>query len=66
MVSVKVEQAQVIGACAATGRPVYAPEPGSWWTFAHGREPNYRNLMIQYGLTATFSDLDELAKRLEA
>ncbi|MEV4580282.1 nucleoside 2-deoxyribosyltransferase [Nonomuraea jabiensis] len=58
--------ALVIGACAATGRPVYAPDPGSWWTFAHGREPNYRNLMIQYGLTSTFSDLDELAKRLEA
>ncbi|MFI6741768.1 nucleoside 2-deoxyribosyltransferase [Nonomuraea sp. NPDC050451] len=58
--------ALVIGACAATGRPVYAPQPGSWWTFARGREPNYRNLMIQYGLTGTFSDLDELAKRLEA
>ncbi|MBE1584568.1 nucleoside 2-deoxyribosyltransferase [Nonomuraea angiospora] len=57
--------ALVIGACAATGRPVFAPEPDCWWTFAHGREPNYRNLMIQYGLTGTFSDLDELAKRLE-
>jgi nucleoside 2-deoxyribosyltransferase len=57
--------ALVVGACAATGRPVYAPEPGCWWTFAHGREPNYRNLMIQYSLTATFSDLDELAKHLE-
>ncbi|MEV4390544.1 nucleoside 2-deoxyribosyltransferase [Nonomuraea sp. NPDC049607] len=58
--------ALVIGACAATGRPVFAPEPGCWWTFAHGREPNHRNLMIQYGLTGTFSDLDELTKRLEA
>ncbi|SDH97698.1 Nucleoside 2-deoxyribosyltransferase [Sinosporangium album] len=57
--------ALIVGACAATGRPVYAPEPGCWWTFAHGREPNYRNLMIQYGLTATFSDLVELAKHLE-
>ncbi|OLT19780.1 hypothetical protein BJF79_47600 [Actinomadura sp. CNU-125] len=46
--------AMVIGACAATGRPVYAPDPRCWWTFADGREPNYRNLMIQYGLTATF------------
>ncbi|MEV4172453.1 nucleoside 2-deoxyribosyltransferase [Nonomuraea sp. NPDC049709] len=57
--------ALVIGACAATGRPVFAPDPGCWWTFAHGREPNYRNLMIQYGLTGTFSDLDELTKHLE-
>ncbi|TMR22469.1 hypothetical protein ETD86_11515 [Nonomuraea turkmeniaca] len=58
--------ALIIGACAATGRPVYAPDPGCWWTFAHGREPNYRNLMIQYGLTGTFSDLPELVKYLEA
>ncbi|WP_433432276.1 nucleoside 2-deoxyribosyltransferase [Nonomuraea sp. CA-141351] len=57
--------ALVIGACAATGRPVFAPEPGCGWTFAHGREPNYRNLMVQYGLTGTFSNLDELAKHLE-
>ncbi|MFI9552345.1 nucleoside 2-deoxyribosyltransferase [Nonomuraea endophytica] len=57
--------ALIIGACVATGRPVYAPEPGCWWTFAHGREPNYRNLMIQYGLTATFGNLDEFAKHLE-
>lgn len=57
--------ALVIGACTATGRSVYAPEPGCWWTFAHGREPNYRNLMIQYGLTGTFSDPDELVKHLE-
>lgn len=57
--------ALVIGACAATGRPVYAPDPGSWWTFAPGREPNYRNLMIQYGLTGIFSDLVELVNHLE-
>ncbi len=47
--------AMTIGACAATDRPVYALDPHGWWTFADGREPNYRNLMIQYGLTGTFS-----------
>jgi hypothetical protein len=52
--------AAVIGACCATRRPVYAPDPRSWWTFAHGREPNYRNLMIQYGLTGTFADPGEI------
>lgn len=52
--------AMVIGACAATDRPVYAPSPGSWWTFADGREPNYRNLMIQYGLTGIFTRPEQL------
>ncbi|TDC91967.1 nucleoside 2-deoxyribosyltransferase [Actinomadura sp. 7K507] len=52
--------ALVIGACAAAGRPVYAPTPRSWWTFADGREPNYRNLMIQYGLTVTFEQPEDL------
>jgi hypothetical protein len=46
--------ALAIGACAATDRPVYTPHPGNWWTFADGREPNFRNLMIQYGLTGTY------------
>lgn len=49
-----------IGACAATRRPVYALDPNGWWTFAEGREPNYRNLMIQYGLTNMFSGPDRL------
>jgi nucleoside 2-deoxyribosyltransferase len=57
--------AAVIGACSATGRPVYAPDPGCWWTFAHGREPNFRNLMIQYGLTGTFTNPDELTTLAE-
>jgi len=52
--------AMAIGACVATGRPVYAPDPGSWWTFADGREPNYRNLMVQYGITATFNQPERL------
>jgi hypothetical protein len=52
--------AMVIGACSATGRPVFARDPGSWWTFADGREPNYRNLMIQYGITGTFTDASDL------
>lgn len=52
--------AMIIGACVAAGRPVYAPNPRCWWTFADGREPNNRNLMIQYGLTATFDLPEEL------
>ncbi|MFI6079205.1 nucleoside 2-deoxyribosyltransferase [Actinoplanes sp. NPDC051343] len=43
--------ALLIGAAAATGRRVLAYCPGPAWTFAHGREPNWRNLMIQYAVT---------------
>ncbi|MDB5145938.1 MAG: Nucleoside 2-deoxyribosyltransferase [Mucilaginibacter sp.] len=45
--------------------PVYAPDPRCWWTFAHGREPNYRNLMIQYGLSDLFTEPAELAGLLD-
>lgn len=45
-------------------RPVYAPDPGGWWTFADGREPNYRNLMIQYWLTDTFNQPEQLVELL--
>jgi hypothetical protein len=48
------------GACAATGRDVLAPvTPGSW-TFAAGREPNWRNLMIQYAITGRFATMEDL------
>jgi hypothetical protein len=47
--------ALVIGACAAAGRPVLAAHPGTWPTLADGREPNWRNLMIQYAVSARFN-----------
>ena len=53
--------ALVIGACVATKRPVLAADPGGWWTFADGREPNWRNLMIQYAVTGRFASVGELA-----
>lgn len=58
--------AAAIGACVASGRSVYAPALGGWWTFAHGREPNFRNLMIQYGLTGTFDRPGQLIDILTA
>jgi hypothetical protein len=33
---------------------------GSTWTFAHGREPNWRNLMVRYAASAKIVDVDEL------
>ena len=47
--------ALITGACLATGRPVLAAHTGTWHTIADGREPNWRNLMIQYAVTARFS-----------
>jgi Nucleoside 2-deoxyribosyltransferase len=52
--------ALIIGACAATQRPVLAADPGGCWTFADGREPNWRNLMIQYAITGCFATTSEL------
>ncbi|GIF45229.1 nucleoside 2-deoxyribosyltransferase [Actinoplanes xinjiangensis] len=43
--------AVLIGAAVATGDRVLAYSPNSVWTYAHGREPNWRNLMIQYSVT---------------
>lgn len=40
--------ALLIGATVARGGRVIAYCPQPTWTFAHGREPNWRNLMIQY------------------
>jgi hypothetical protein len=54
--------ALIAGACAGTGRVVIAAEPGGWWTFADGREPNWRNLMIQYAVSGQFGTVDELAR----
>jgi hypothetical protein len=53
--------ALITGTCAATGRPVLAAHAGTWPTFADGREPNWRNLMIQYAVSARFATISEFA-----
>jgi len=53
--------ALMVGACVATGRPVLAADTEGWWTFADGREPNWRNLMIQYGISGRFASVRELS-----
>jgi nucleoside 2-deoxyribosyltransferase len=58
--------AMVIGACTAAGRPVLAARTGTWHTLADGREPNWRNLMIQYAVTASFSGLSQFNAALDA
>lgn len=57
--------ALVTGACAATGRPVLAAHTGTWHTFADGREPNWRNLMIQYAVSARFADVSEFTAAMD-
>jgi hypothetical protein len=55
----------MIGAAAAAGRTALAFQPVPAWTFAHGREPNWRNLMIQYavgGVFTTAADLKALVR----
>lgn len=53
--------AAMIGAAVATGRRILAYNPRPAWTFAHGREPNWRNLMVQYGVDGMFSTPAHLA-----
>lgn len=53
--------AMLIGAAIALGRPATAYTPQTSWTFADGREPNWRNLMIQYGVSALVTDADQPA-----
>lgn len=53
--------ALITGACAATGRRVLATGHRSWWTFADGREPNWRNLMIHYAVRGRFTSIREFA-----
>ncbi|MGH3770360.1 MAG: nucleoside 2-deoxyribosyltransferase [Pseudonocardiaceae bacterium] len=52
--------AVMIGAAAALARRIIAWHPTSSWTFARGREPNWRNLMIQYSIDARISDVRSL------
>jgi hypothetical protein len=47
------EAALLIGAACATGLPVAAYLPRSNYTHAQEREPNHRNLMVQYRVDTT-------------
>jgi hypothetical protein len=58
--------AALIGAATALDRWVLAHQPIRSWTFAAGREPNWRNLMIQYAVHAPFSDIPSLRQALAA
>ena len=53
--------ALITGALTARGMPVLAACPAAPQTLADGREPNWRNLMIQYAVTARYSCPAELA-----
>jgi hypothetical protein len=53
--------ALITGALTARGMPVLAACPAAPQTLADGREPNWRNLMIQYAVAARYSCPAELA-----
>ncbi|MEU7415022.1 hypothetical protein AB0B40_38035 [Streptomyces sp. NPDC042638] len=52
--------ALLIGAACAAGLPAAAYLPRSSYTHAAGREPNRRNLMIQYGVDALLNSEKEV------
>lgn len=56
--------ALMIGACRALGRRVLVHHSVPTWTFAPGREPNWRNLMIQYAADDMFTDVTALRRLL--
>ncbi|MER5549961.1 hypothetical protein ABT072_48150 [Streptomyces sp. NPDC002589] len=53
--------ALLIGGACATRLPAAAYLPRSTSTHATGREPNHRNLMIQYGIDQTLRTEQEAA-----
>lgn len=57
--------ALLTGALTARGMPVLAVCPAAPQTLADGREPNWRNLMIQYAVTARYSCPAELAAAVD-
>lgn len=56
--------ATLIGAGAALGLRILARQATRSWTFATGREPNWRNLMIQYAVHGRFDDVASLRQAL--
>jgi hypothetical protein len=58
--------ALITGACVAAGSAVLAAHPGTWPTLAEGREPNWRNLMIQYAVAARFNDIAEFTAAVDS
>lgn len=49
--------------CGSAG--VGRSPPGSWLTLANGREPNWRNLMIQYAVRGRFTSVSQFTAALE-
>jgi nucleoside 2-deoxyribosyltransferase len=58
--------AVLIGAALACGRRIAAFQPRPTFTHAHGREPNWRNLMIQYAADTRLDDLAAVRSWLKA
>jgi nucleoside 2-deoxyribosyltransferase len=52
--------ALMIGASVPVGRRVIAVQSAPTWTFAHGREPNWRNLMVQYSVDTRVTEVDAI------
>jgi hypothetical protein len=57
--------AMLIGASVEQRRPILATSSRTGFTFAPGREPNQRNLMIEYAVTGWFRSGAELAELLD-
>nr|BFE98874.1 hypothetical protein GCM10020241_05500 [Streptoalloteichus tenebrarius] len=58
--------ALLIGAALASGVRIAAYQPRPTYTHAHGREPNWRNLMIQYACEAHPEDDEAVLSWLNA
>src|SRR5262249_19715408 len=56
--------ALLIGAALAQGSRIFTQHSSSMVTHAPGREPNHRNLMIEYSTTGRFGPVSDLAKML--